>query len=128
LGGGGKHETRVAWGKGVSQEGLYESVSSTKLFKSGDPVVNVLDQQLVLENSAIYKNHPLRPQTKCSQSRGVAFSDGYKSTMDWCSVYLTPQALSKYIYLSPPLIFPTTLTELGQKTARCEPLPLIFKL
>ena len=28
--------------------------------------------------------------------------------MDWCSVYLTPQALPKYIYLSPPLIFPTT--------------------
>ena len=35
--------------------------------------------------------------------------------MDWCSVYLTPQALSKYSYLSPPLIFPTTSTELGQK-------------
>ena len=28
--------------------------------------------------------------------------------MDWCSVYLTPQGLPKYIYLSPPLIFPTT--------------------
>ena len=44
--------------------------------------------------------------------------------MDWCSVYLTPQALPKYIYLSPPLIFPTTLssTELGQKTAPCESL------
>jgi hypothetical protein len=41
---------------------------------------------------------------------------------NWCSVYLTPQALSKYIYLSPPLIFPTTSTELGQKTARCESL------
>jgi hypothetical protein len=27
-----------------------------------------------------------------------------------------------YIYLSPPLIFPTTSTELGQKTARCESL------
>jgi hypothetical protein len=38
--------------------------------------------------------------------------------MDWCSVYLTPQALSKSIYLSPPLFFPTTSTELGQKTAR----------
>jgi hypothetical protein len=38
------------------------------------------------------------------------FSDGYKSTMpmDWCSVYLAHQALPKYIYLSPPLIFPTT--------------------
>jgi hypothetical protein len=35
-------------------------------------------------------------------------SNEYKSTMDWCSVYLTPQALPKYIYLSPPLIFPTT--------------------
>jgi hypothetical protein len=30
------------------------------------------------------------------------FSDGYKYTMDWCSVYLTPQGLPKYIYLSPP--------------------------
>ena len=28
--------------------------------------------------------------------------------MDWCSVYLTPQGLPKYIHLSPPLIFPTT--------------------
>jgi hypothetical protein len=28
--------------------------------------------------------------------------------MDWCSVYLAPQGLPKYIYLSPPLIFPTT--------------------
>jgi hypothetical protein len=37
-------------------------------------------------------------------------------------IYLTPQALPKYIYLSPPLIFPTTSTELGQKTARCESL------
>jgi hypothetical protein len=26
--------------------------------------------------------------------------------MDWCSVYLAPQCLPKYIYLSPPLIFP----------------------
>ena len=42
--------------------------------------------------------------------------------MDWCSIYLTPQALSEYIYLSPPLIFPTTSTELGQKTARYESL------
>jgi hypothetical protein len=42
--------------------------------------------------------------------------------MDWCSVYLTPRALPKYIYLSRPLIFPTTSTELGHKTARCESL------
>jgi hypothetical protein len=28
--------------------------------------------------------------------------------MDWCSVYLTPQDLPKYINLSSPLIFPTT--------------------
>ena len=42
--------------------------------------------------------------------------------MDWYSVYLMPQALSKYIYLSSPLIFPTTSTELGQKTTRCESL------
>jgi hypothetical protein len=42
--------------------------------------------------------------------------------MDWCSVYLTPQALPKYIYLSPPLIFATTAKELRQKTARCESL------
>jgi hypothetical protein len=41
------------------------------------------------------------------RSRAFKFSDGYKSTMDWCSVYL-----------SPPLIFPTTSTKLGQKTAR----------
>jgi hypothetical protein len=38
--------------------------------------------------------------------------------MDWCNAYLTPQALSKYIYLSPPLFLPTTSTELEQKTAR----------
>jgi hypothetical protein len=43
------------------------------------------------------------------------FSDGYKSTMDWCSVYLTPQALPKYIYLSPPLIFPTTYNGIRTK-------------
>ena len=64
-------------------------------------------------------------KTKCQTERrfhAFKFSDGYKSTMDWCSVYLTPQALPKYIYLSPPLIFPTTSTELGQKTARCESL------
>jgi hypothetical protein len=63
--------------------------------------------------------------TKCwteRRSHVFKFSDGYKSTMDWCSVYLTPQALSKYNYLSPPLIFPTTSTELGQKTAQCESL------
>jgi hypothetical protein len=42
--------------------------------------------------------------------------------MDWCSGYLTPQALPKYIYLSPPLIFPTTSTELGQKITRYESL------
>jgi hypothetical protein len=35
--------------------------------------------------------------------------------MDWCSVYLTPQGLPKYIYLSPPLIFPTTYNEIGTK-------------
>jgi hypothetical protein len=40
--------------------------------------------------------------------------------MDWCSIYLTPQALPKYIYVSPSLIFPTTSMELGQKTAWCE--------
>jgi hypothetical protein len=43
--------------------------------------------------------------TKCRTERrfhAFKFSDGYKSTMDWCSVYLTPQALPKYIYLSPP--------------------------
>ena len=62
---------------------------------------------------------------KCRTERrfhAFKFSDGYKSTMDWCSIYLTNKALSKYIYLSPPLIFPTTSTELGQKTARCESL------
>ena len=35
--------------------------------------------------------------------------------MDWCSVYLTPQALPKYIYLSPPLIFPTTYNGIRTK-------------
>ena len=35
--------------------------------------------------------------------------------MDWCSVYLTPQGLPKYIYLSPPLIFPTTYNGIGTK-------------
>jgi hypothetical protein len=46
------------------------------------------------------------------------FSDGYKSTMpmDWCSVYLAPQALPKYMYLSPPLIFPTTYNGIRTKT------------
>jgi hypothetical protein len=37
------------------------------------------------------------------------------STMDWCSVYLTPQGLPKYIYLSPPLIFPTTYNGIRTK-------------
>jgi hypothetical protein len=41
--------------------------------------------------------------------------DRYKSTMNWCSVYLTPQALPKYIYLSPPLIFPTTYNGIRTK-------------
>jgi hypothetical protein len=35
--------------------------------------------------------------------------------MDWCSVYLTPQGLLKYIYLSPPLIFPTTYNGIRTK-------------
>ena len=35
--------------------------------------------------------------------------------MDWCSVYLTPQGLPKYIYLSPPLIFPTTCNGIRTK-------------
>jgi hypothetical protein len=43
------------------------------------------------------------------------FSDGYKSTMNWCSVYLTPQDLPKYIYLSLPLIFPTTYNGIRTK-------------
>ena len=42
--------------------------------------------------------------------------------MDWCSVYLTPQCLPKYIYLSPPLIFPTTYNGIRKKTARYESL------
>ena len=37
------------------------------------------------------------------------------STMDWCSVYLAPQGLPKYIYLSPPLIFPTTYNGIRTK-------------
>jgi hypothetical protein len=35
--------------------------------------------------------------------------------MDWCSVYLTPQGLSKYIYLSPLLMFPTTYNGIRTK-------------
>ena len=35
--------------------------------------------------------------------------------MNWCSVYLTPQGLPKYIYLSPPLIFPTTYNGIRTK-------------
>ena len=35
--------------------------------------------------------------------------------MDWCSVYVTPQGLPKYIYLSPPLIFPTTYNGIRTK-------------
>ena len=35
--------------------------------------------------------------------------------MDWCSVYLTPQGLPKYIYFSPLLIFPTTYSEIRRK-------------
>ena len=35
--------------------------------------------------------------------------------MNWCSVYLTPQGLPKRIYLSPPLIFPTTYNGIGTK-------------
>ena len=57
-------------------------------------------------------------QTKCRTERkfhAFKFSDGYKSTMNWCSVYLTPQGLPKYIYLSPPLIFPTTYNGIGTK-------------
>jgi hypothetical protein len=64
-------------------------------------------------------------QTKCRTERrfhAFKFSDGYKSTMDWCSVYLTPQGLPKYIYLSPPLIFPTTYNGIRTKNVRCESL------
>jgi hypothetical protein len=35
--------------------------------------------------------------------------------MDWCSVYLTPLGLPKYIYLSPPLIFPSTYNGIRTK-------------
>ena len=35
--------------------------------------------------------------------------------MDWCSVYLTPEGLPKYIYLSPPLICPTTYNGIRTK-------------
>ena len=56
--------------------------------------------------------------TKCWTERrfhAFKFSDGYKSTMDWCSVYLTPQGLPKYIYLSHPLIFPNTYNGIRTK-------------
>ena len=42
--------------------------------------------------------------------------------MDWCSVYLTRQGLPKYIYLSPPLICPTTYNGLRTQTSRYESL------
>ena len=35
--------------------------------------------------------------------------------MDWCSIYLTPQGLPKYIYLSPPLVFLTTYNGIRTK-------------
>ena len=57
-------------------------------------------------------------QTKCRTERrfhAFKFSDGCMSTMDWCSIYLTPQGLPKYIYLSPPLIFPTTYNGIRTK-------------
>ena len=54
------------------------------------------------------------------------FSDGYKSTMDWCSVYLTPQGLPKYIYLSPLLIFSTTYNGIRTKNAQCESLQALL--
>jgi hypothetical protein len=38
--------------------------------------------------------------------------------MDWCSVYLTPQGLPKYIYLSPPLIFPIIYNGIRTKNLR----------
>jgi hypothetical protein len=53
------------------------------------------------------------------------FSDRYKSTMDWCSVYLTPQALPKYIYLPDtrydnvtlsPLLLPARVTNRSHST------------
>jgi hypothetical protein len=47
--------------------------------------------------------------------RHIILIPSQPSTMDWCSVYLTPQGLPKYIYLSPPLIFPTTYNGIGTK-------------
>ena len=62
-------------------------------------------------NSSLY--------AKCRTERrfhAIKFSDGYKPTMDWCSVYSTPQSLPKYIYFSPPLIFLTTYNGIRTKT------------
>ena len=42
--------------------------------------------------------------------------------MDWCSVYLTPQDLPKYIYLSPPLIYSNHL----QQGFQSGPVPSTF--
>ena len=50
-----------------------------------------------------------------SDRKKISCSDGYKSTMDCCSVYLTPQSLPKYIYLSPPFIFTTTYNGIRTK-------------
>jgi hypothetical protein len=51
-------------------------------------------------------------QTKCRTERrfhALKFSDGYKSTMDWCSIYLTPSCNN---------VAPMTNLCLGRATTR----------
>jgi RNA recognition motif-containing protein len=54
------------------------------------------------------------------------FKDLFKPFGEINECFVKPQALPKYIYLSPPLIFPTTSTELGKKNARCELLQALL--
>jgi hypothetical protein len=62
-----------------------------------------------------YDNVTLSPLMLPARVTNRSHSTYGKSTMDWCNVYLTPQGLPKYIYLSPPLIFPTTFNGIRTK-------------
>jgi hypothetical protein len=54
----------------------------------------------------------------CKQNFGQKedfMHSNFQMDISKCSVYLTPQGLPKYIYLSPPLIFPTTYNGIRTK-------------
>jgi hypothetical protein len=79
---------------------------------------NVTLSPLLLPARVTNRSHSTYGSSTRSDSHRAVFcpnSVGYKSTMDWCSVYLTPQGLPKYIYLSLPLIFPTTYNGIRTK-------------